>query len=93
MSLAKQKAQYQFTPFDLGQIKAHMYHGLGATEIARILRKADGKGTWSDESVRRQMAKFDDKPTAAYVHCWILFVEWCMQILSYLFNVAHGELV
>ena len=30
------------TPFEVGQIKAHAYHGLGATDIAGILKRADG---------------------------------------------------
>ena len=34
---------YQFSPFEIGQIKAHMHHGLGAAQMARILVKADGK--------------------------------------------------
>ena len=33
----------QLTPFEIGQIKAHMQNGLGATEIAGIIKKADGK--------------------------------------------------
>ena len=39
---------YQFSPFEIGQIKAHMYHGFGAAQMARILVKADGKTQWSD---------------------------------------------
>ena len=31
-------AMSQFSPFDIGQIKAHMYHGLCGAEIARICR-------------------------------------------------------
>ena len=34
---------YQLSAFEIGQIKAHVYHGLGAAQIARILVKADGK--------------------------------------------------
>ena len=34
---------YQLAAFEIGQIKAHVYHGLGAAQIARIFVKADGK--------------------------------------------------
>ena len=50
---------YQFSPFEIGQIKAHVYHGLGAAQIARILVKADGKTHWSDQAVQNQMDKLD----------------------------------
>ena len=53
---------YQFSPFEIGQIKAHMYHGLCAAEIARILVKADGKTKWSDKAVQNQIDKLQEKP-------------------------------
>ena len=31
------------TPFEVGQIKAHMHHCLGATEIGGIIQKTDGR--------------------------------------------------
>ena len=31
----------QFTPFDIGQIKAHAFHGLGPVEIAGLVKKSD----------------------------------------------------
>ena len=31
------------TPFEVGQIKAHMHHGLGATEIAGIIQMTNGR--------------------------------------------------
>ena len=34
---------YRLGPFEMGQIRAHMYHGLGATGISRLLVKPDGK--------------------------------------------------
>ena len=55
-------AGYQFSPFDIGQIKAHVHHGLCAAEIARILTKPDGKTRWTDKSVQNQMDKLDDSP-------------------------------
>ena len=50
-------AEPQMTPFDIGQIKAHMEHGLGATEIARRVFKAGGKNTWSDRAVAGAMER------------------------------------
>ena len=35
-------AGYQMTPFEVGQVKAHMEHGLGCTKIARRVFKPDG---------------------------------------------------
>lgn len=32
----------QFTPFEVGQIKAHMYHQMGAAQISHIITKSDG---------------------------------------------------
>ena len=54
---------YQFSPFEIGQIKAHMYHGLGAAQMARILVKADGKTQWSAKAVQNQIDKLEEKPT------------------------------
>ena len=54
---------YQFSPFEIGQIKAHMYHGFGAAQIARILVKADGKSQWSDKAVQNQIDKLEGEPT------------------------------
>ena len=33
----------RLTPFEIGQIKAHLYHDLGPSEIAEIVVKADGQ--------------------------------------------------
>ena len=32
----------RLTPFEVGQIKAHLHHGLGPTSIAALVVKADG---------------------------------------------------
>lgn len=53
---------YQFSPFEIGQIKAHVYHGLGAAQIARIVVKADGKTHWSDNAVQAQIEKLRKRP-------------------------------
>ena len=39
-----------------------MYHGLGASEIARILVKPDGKAHWSDNAVSVQIQKLNASP-------------------------------
>ena len=31
----------RLTPFEIGQIKAHLHHGLGATAIANLVAKID----------------------------------------------------
>ena len=36
-----------FTAFELGQIKAHIHHGLGPLAISRILVKPDGESQWT----------------------------------------------
>ena len=45
MKAMKQKSGYQLDEFDVGQVKAHMHHGLGSTTISGIMLKADGKGS------------------------------------------------
>ena len=53
---------YQFSPFEIGQIKAHLHHGLGATQIARITLKPDGRSHWSDTAVQKQIDKLGANP-------------------------------
>ena len=36
-------ANARLTPFEIGQIKAHVYHGLKGAAISRVLKKPDGK--------------------------------------------------
>ena len=33
----------QLTPFEVGQIKAHVHHGMSGAAISKVLRKPDGK--------------------------------------------------
>ena len=47
----------QMGPFEIGQIKAHMEHGLGASEIARRVKKQDLKSVWTDNAVEAKMKK------------------------------------
>ena len=55
-------SSYQLSPFYLGQKKAHAYHGLGASAIARILVKPDGKTHWSAQAVQDAIDKLAEKP-------------------------------
>ena len=54
------ESEYQFSPFEVGQVKAHMYHGLGAAAIARIVLKGDGKTHFSETAVQKQIDKLTD---------------------------------
>ena len=55
-------SSYQFTAFEVGQIKAHMYHELGATAISKILKKPDGKTFWSDTAIQGVIDKLENEP-------------------------------
>ena len=57
----KKTSEYQFSPFDIGQIKAHVHHGLGATAIAHVLLKPDSR--WKEGAVRKVMAKLQTYPS------------------------------
>ena len=53
---------YHLSPFDIGQIKAHMHHGLGGAEISRIIRKDDGRSSWTEQAVQDAMRKLKADP-------------------------------
>ena len=55
-------AGYQLSAFDVGQIKAHVHHGLGAAAIARTLVKSDGKSHWSEQAIADAMARLEGDP-------------------------------
>ena len=55
-------SEYQFTAFEIGQVRAHLYHGLCATDIARIIRKPDGRSHWSPTAVQNQIDKLNAAP-------------------------------
>ena len=42
---------YQLGPFELGQIKAHLEHGLKSPAIAKRLLEADGKSAYIENAV------------------------------------------
>ena len=50
-------------PFELGQIKAHLYHGLSGAEIARILKKPDGKSEWKKQAIYNAIDKLAENPS------------------------------
>jgi hypothetical protein len=50
----------QLGPFEVGQIKAHMEHGLGCTTISRKIFKADGKTPFSEHAIWVAMCKLKE---------------------------------
>ena len=55
-------ATYQLSPFEVGQVKAHMEHGLGCTSIASRIFKADGKTTFGETAIMNCMNKLRNNP-------------------------------
>ena len=54
---------YQLSPFDLGQIKAHLHHGLKPSAISQILVKSDGKTHWSYNAIKTAADKLEAEPS------------------------------
>lgn len=54
---------YQLGPFEIGQIKAHLEHGLKSPAIAKRLFKADGKSTYTESAVYKAICKLEDNPS------------------------------
>ena len=48
---------YQLGPFEVGQIKAHVEHGLGCNAISKRLFKPDGKSHWTETAIVNAMSK------------------------------------
>ena len=55
-------ADYQLTPFEVGQVKAHMEHGLGCTAIAKRVLKPDGKTNFGERAIVNCMNKLKADP-------------------------------
>ena len=55
---------YQLSPFDVGQVKAHLHYGLTAAAIARVMVKPDGKTHWGDDAIMAAVEKLEANP------CW-----------------------
>jgi len=50
-------------PFEVGQIKAHLHHGLSGAAILGILKKPDGKTTWNHQTVYNAIDKLTEDPS------------------------------
>ena len=50
----------QLGPYEYGQIKAHAYHGLGPSEIAKLVVRQDGS-QWSAQNIAYAMEKVKSK--------------------------------
>ena len=64
---AATRIMVQFTAFEVGQIKAHAYHGMSGAAISRILFKPTGtpghkKETWSEQAVQDVIKKLRNFP-------------------------------
>ena len=53
---------YHVGPFELGQIKAHMEHGLGCGQIRDRVKKGDGKTLFSERAIVTAMNNLRDNP-------------------------------
>ena len=54
---------HQLTPFEVGQVKAHLEHKLSAAEIARRVKRADGKTTFGETAIRNCIEKLEENPS------------------------------
>ena len=61
--LVESMSSYQFTPFLVGQVHAHMYHELTALQISRIIFKGDGKTRFTEKAVKRCMDALSVDPS------------------------------
>ena len=52
----------QLSPFEVGQVKAHIHHGLGPAEISRLIVKSDGQSTFSHTAISLCIAKLAADP-------------------------------
>lgn len=50
------------TPFEVGQIKAHLYHEVNPSKIARIMTRSDGSPITA-QTVRNTKAKLEENPS------------------------------
>ena len=53
---------YQLSPFEAGQVKAHMEHGLSAASIAKIVYKADGETLYGATAIQNCMNHLTEDP-------------------------------
>ena len=50
---------YQFSAFEVGQVVAHLHHGLKAAQISRIIVKKDGVSRFSEQGVQDVIDKLE----------------------------------
>ena len=50
-------------PFEVGQIKAHLHHGLAGAAIVGILKKPDGVSPWSNTAIYDAIDKLEADPS------------------------------
>ena len=60
--LAKKPAIYQLGPFEVGQVKAHLSHGLSAAEISRRIFKPDGRTHYGETAISNCIDKLRQQP-------------------------------
>ena len=53
---------HQLNPFEVGQVKAHVEHGLSAAAIAERVFKADGKTKFGETAIQNCINKLYDNP-------------------------------
>ena len=53
---------YQFTPFEVGQVKTHLHHEMNPADIARIVLKPDGKTHYSVTTIHNIIDKLNNDP-------------------------------
>ena len=51
----------RLTAFEVGQVKAHAYHGLGPSDIARIVKKSDGSAP-SGQAIADVLQRLSEEP-------------------------------
>ena len=70
----------QLTPFEIGQIKAQLYHGLGPVGISRIVKKPDGSPI-SHGRISLVASKLASDPQCIYIYI-------CMYISIYIHDLS-----
>ena len=55
-------ASYHLSPFDVGQVKAHLHHGLGPAAICALVKKSDGKTSWSLNAIKAVVDRLQSEP-------------------------------
>ena len=59
---SKKKTTQQLTPFEVGQVKAHVEHGLSAAAISKKVCKPDGKSKFGETAIQNCMDKLQANP-------------------------------